>query len=601
MEQTQDYGIDRTSESLANSLGQTPAQIKAHITRLFYSNPPILILSLSELGADNTLSQVTASYRERVTTIDRIFSARQRVYIVVDAHTEHSPSITKQGENVWRLRMRDWDQLGKAAVEALLDLGGGVYIHTAAALASSSLRKLLNNRGSRIVLDLHDCDDGLSDLFDSSIDRDIAFLSALDALIYAKPSTLKRFSSQFKPPLDICVEYQIYVETTSTNISTRHVDGRPQIIWVAGASTDELHLALKAISVSCHFADWVLVTHDVERTKRQVRLYEPKVDLASLVIRPYSRAILIENYRRCDYALVHSKNSTELACKLTEFAAAGIVSIVDPQVADFEGSDFAQISTVRLQDALAGSWPTPNQWKAMALHNLSIFRKSHSGRLAIAKVLDLHRVSFKKLSVLDEKGFLVLADYSGSPIPKEEWQSLKYLNWRSGGDTNFAPIASAYGAMECAGFWDHGKADKDGIWTENAKLCPSLVKWTKSVGANYGRVRVVKLNPSSEEEAIRNLHRDNNNALNQSGAGWVVRIWLQLSHDPHSLMILRENKGDLVTENRISLPRGRQIIVDSQRLYHAVWHGGNEPRYALIASFESGDDLRKWIEANASS
>jgi hypothetical protein len=284
-----------------------------------------------------------------------------------------------------------------------------------------------------------------------------------------------------------------------------------------------------------------------------------------------------------------------------EFAAAGIVPIVDSKVFDSEGGDFADMSTFQLKGALTGDWPTSNQWKAMALHNLSVFRNSNSGRVAIAKAFNLHRGTFKKLPILDEKGFLVLANYGGPPIPEEEWKALTYLNWKSGGDTNFAPIASAYGAMECAGFWDHGKADKDGTWTDNSKLCPSLVRWTKSVGANYGRVRVVKLNPSSEEEAIRNLHRDNNNALNQSGAGWVVRIWLQLSDDPYSQMILRESKDDPLTENRISLPRGRQIIVDSQRLYHAVWHRGNEPRYALIVSFESGDDLCRWIETHSPS
>ena len=62
-------------------------------------------------------------------------------------------------------------------------------------------------------------------------------------------------------------------------------------------------------------------------------------------------------------------------------------------------------------------------------------------------------------------------------------------DWKSGGDTNFAPIASAFGAIECAGFWDHGKPDKDGVWTTNADISPTLVEWTVRVGADYGRVR----------------------------------------------------------------------------------------------------------------
>ena len=202
-----------------------------------------------------------------------------------------------------------------------------------------------------------------------------------------------------------------------------------------------------------------------------------------------------------------------------------------------------------------------------------------------------------KLDVLKEKGFIVLRDYDGPPIPKEEWMNLEYMDWKSGGDTNFAPIASALGEMECAGFWDHGKADKDGIWTKNAEQCPTLVQWTKNVGANFGRVRIIKLNPNTEAEAIRNMHLDDNNRLNPDGEGWVVRVWLELSDDPNSYMLLREDKNDPSTESRISMPRNRQIVIDSQRLYHAAWHPGPEPRYALIVSFESGEDLERWIES----
>ena len=105
-----------------------------------------------------------------------------------------------------------------------------------------------------------------------------------------------------------------------------------------------------------------------------------------------------------------------------------------------------------------------------------------------------------KLDVLAPKGFLVLRDYAGPPIPPDEWMNLEYMDWKSGGDTNFAPIASAFGDMECAGFWDHGKPDKDGIWTENAKKCPTLVKYVEAIGAVYGRVRIIKLNPNTEDQ-----------------------------------------------------------------------------------------------------
>ena len=204
-----------------------------------------------------------------------------------------------------------------------------------------------------------------------------------------------------------------------------------------------------------------------------------------------------------------------------------------------------------------------------------------------------------KLDALAEKGFAVLRNYEGPQVPPAEWMQLEYMDWKSGGDTSFAPIASALGEMECAGFWDHGKPDKDGIWTKNAELCPTLVKWTEEVGARYGRVRIIKLNPNTEAEATHNLHLDDNNRLNPDGEGWVVRAWLQLTDDPDSYMILREDKNDSSTESRISMPRNRQLLIDSQRMWHAAWHPGPKPRYALIVSFESGDALNKWIESQS--
>ncbi len=188
-----------------------------------------------------------------------------------------------------------------------------------------------------------------------------------------------------------------------------------------------------------------------------------------------------------------------------------------------------------------------------------------------------------KLDALADKGFAILRDYDGPPVPQREWMGLEYMDWKSGGDTNFAPIASALGEMECAGFWDHGKPDKDGIWTINAEQCPTLVKWVENVKANYGRVRIIKLNPNTEAEALHNLHLDDNNRLNPDGQGWVVRVW--------------QDKDDPATESRISMPRNRQLVIDSQRLWHAAWHPGPKPRYALITSFESGKALERWMES----
>jgi len=205
-------------------------------------------------------------------------------------------------------------------------------------------------------------------------------------------------------------------------------------------------------------------------------------------------------------------------------------------------------------------------------------------------------MSHYKLPILDDKGFVILKNY-GKPVSADEYINMEYVDWKSGGDTNFAPIASAFGDMECAGFWDHGKSDKDGIWTKNAEVCPTLVKWTETVGARYGRVRTIKLEPNTYEDAVKNLHPDDNNRLNPESEGWVVRAWLQLTDNPDSVMIVREDKDDPSTESQIPLPAGAQFVVDSQRLYHAVWHPGPKPRYALIVSFESGPQLGRWIDS----
>lgn len=202
---------------------------------------------------------------------------------------------------------------------------------------------------------------------------------------------------------------------------------------------------------------------------------------------------------------------------------------------------------------------------------------------------------YDEIPELAERGVVVL-DHCDLEIPEHEYLSLEYRDWKSGGDTNFAPIASAFGAIECAGFWDHGKPDKGGVWTTNASICPTLVEWTTRVGADFGRVRVIKLEPNVMVDVNRWIHLDDNNRLNPEGTGRVVRAWLQLTDDPDSCMILRHDKDDVATETRIPLPKGTQFVVDSERMWHGVYHPGTEPRYALIASFESGPALAAWID-----
>lgn len=210
------------------------------------------------------------------------------------------------------------------------------------------------------------------------------------------------------------------------------------------------------------------------------------------------------------------------------------------------------------------------------------------------------RTPHPRLEILAETGFVQLAP-APFEVPATEWESLEYMDWKSGGDTNFAPLASADGELDCRGFWDKGKTDKDAIWTSNATQAPTIRSYVDSVGANFGRVRIIKLEPQDRETAMRSIHRDDNNRFNPEDEGWVVRSWVELTDNPDSYMLLMDNDADGLpdpdTERRVPLPRGARFVVDTQRLWHVVVHPGRAPRYALIISFESGPVLDAWIRS----
>jgi hypothetical protein len=221
-------------------------------------------------------------------------------------------------------------------------------------------------------------------------------------------------------------------------------------------------------------------------------------------------------------------------------------------------------------------WPTPEHW-------------------SVQIPLD---TPHRRLDVLAETGFVQLRDLPYE-IPAEEFETLEYMDWKSGGDTNFAPIASADGELDCRGFWDKGKTDKDALWTSNAEIAPTIRDYVSEVGANFGRVRIIKLEPQDRDVAMKSLHRDDNNRFNPDDEGWVVRSWIELTDNPDSYMLLFDNDADGLpdpaTERRVPLHRGARFVVDTQRLWHVVVHNGTAPRYALITSFESGPELDAWI------
>jgi hypothetical protein len=204
---------------------------------------------------------------------------------------------------------------------------------------------------------------------------------------------------------------------------------------------------------------------------------------------------------------------------------------------------------------------------------------------------------YTKLEAFRANGYVVLDRYAGEIDPKE-WLDVTYVDWKSSGETRFAPLASAYGDLECDGFWNHTppKTDKDGVWIDSqVALAPTLVERANEPGANIGRCRIIELLPNQYGETLYNFHRDDNNRLNPEGTGWIVRGFFNLTDNPDSVMVLRGDKDDPSTETRIPLPAGAQLIVDTQRLYHAVWHQGDAPRYCLITSWESGPELDAYI------
>ena len=222
-------------------------------------------------------------------------------------------------------------------------------------------------------------------------------------------------------------------------------------------------------------------------------------------------------------------------------------------------------------------WPTSEHW--------SVQIPLHTGHY--------------RMPVLDDTGFVALRP-APFLVPSTEWESLEYMDWKSGGDTNFAPIASADGELDCRGFWDKGKPDKDAMFTSNAAKAPTLANYVKGTGANFGRVRIIKLEPQDRDTAIRSIHRDDNNRLNPEKEGWIVRSWVELTHSPDSYMLLMDNDADGLpdpsTERRVPLPQGARFVVDTQRLWHVVVHNHDFPRYALITSFESSPLFAGWVD-----
>jgi hypothetical protein len=203
-----------------------------------------------------------------------------------------------------------------------------------------------------------------------------------------------------------------------------------------------------------------------------------------------------------------------------------------------------------------------------------------------------------RMPVLRENGgHVLMRPYSGPEIPSAEWTGLEYTTPPTDPTTWFAPLATATGEKILQGFWDFGKPDLDGIWTSNADKAPNLVRYVDSLGNRFGRIQIIRQEPTSLRQARWGLHLDDNNRLNPTANGWVVRLWVQLTDNPDSSLVLRRDQFDKANEVRVPLRRGTQLLVDSEVVFHSGCHKGSDMRYGLIISLESTEHLDSWVRS----
>lgn len=77
-------------------------------------------------------------------------------------------------------------------------------------------------------------------------------------------------------------------------------------------------------------------------------------------------------------------------------------------------------------------------------------------------------MSHYRMPILDETGYVVL-DSFGGVMDSVEWLSLEYVDWKSSGDTRFAPIASAQGQIERR----HRARMSDAVASSNCSQTPT--------------------------------------------------------------------------------------------------------------------------------
>ena len=206
-------------------------------------------------------------------------------------------------------------------------------------------------------------------------------------------------------------------------------------------------------------------------------------------------------------------------------------------------------------------------------------------------------MSYTKLDALEETGYVVLDRYDQAADP-QEWLDITYVDWKSSGDTRFAPLASAYGDLECNGFWHHDppKTDKDGVWVEeNVEKAPILKARAEEPGSNIGRCRVIELKPNDYVETVTatctsttttgSTPRAPGGSFEASSTSRTTRTRSWCCARTRTTRPPSRGSRCLRAPRSSSTPSGSITRLAS----------GGEPRYCLITSWESGPELEAYI------
>ena len=175
------------------------------------------------------------------------------------------------------------------------------------------------------------------------------------------------------------------------------------------------------------------------------------------------------------------------------------------------------------------------------------------------------------------------------------------MDWKSGGGHQLRPDRVGRRRARLPWFLGQGQDRQGRALDVEREIAPTLRDYVDSVGANFGRVRIIKLEPQDREQAMKSIHRDDNNRFNPRRRGMGRAVVGELTDNPDSYMLLMDNDARRsarpVDRASSATAKGARFVVDTQRLWPRRVHNGDAPRYALITSFESGPALEAWIDS----